>query len=285
MITEKYKRVIEEFLGQTITRVSLLADTFPSWLYRLDTNKSYVCKITKRQPLAYQYDNHKRIYQEWNCKQSSLCFRIPEPYLLGPDGQFVLMEYVEGVNLLRFLTTSRSDVSGLFEKVGLSLRQFHRLVAVFREDARDLQECKSIADVLVEPGGPEIAQRLNHVSPNQCGVIFRDFTPTNVLATTNEDLYFVDIPEVFYRGPYYYDLARFIDTTKVFGLTTKPWWFLRQPKCIQQAVEAFLKGFDPALDLGRLKEMQQVQRKEHVHYKTHETRVRGMILELLYKYL
>lgn len=285
MITKQHMYVIEEFLGQTISRVSLLADTYPSWLYRLEADKSYVCKISKRQPLDCQYDNHWRLYQEWREKQSSFCFMIPKPYLLGPKGQFMLMEHVEGETLLGRLTTSRSDILGLFTKVGLSLRQFHRLVAVFKDEARDLSDCKSMANVIRKRGGTQIARCLDLVSPNQCGVIFRDFTPSNVMATTQEDLYFIDFPDVFYRGPYYYDLARFIDTTKVFGFIAKPLRFLRQPKKIQQAVEAFLTGYDPVFDLNCLKKMQHVQRMEHVHYKTQETRVRGMILKLLYKYL
>lgn len=284
MIDDQYKRVIEDYLGQAISKLSLLAETYPSHIYRVEAGKIYVCKVTKECSLARQYENHRRVFNHWSQQQTSFNFKIPEPYLLGPRGQFVLMEYIEGLNLLNILNQHHPKAMRLFKQAGRGLNQYHKLVDTFKE-ATDLMECESIQAVLARPGGHEIRKRLERIDTDKCGVIFKDFTPANIVVTKQDELYFLDIQDVFYRGPLYYDLARFIDTTKVFGLVTKPLVPLGKYIRIRQAITAFMSGYDQAIDLELLHEIQSIHRQEHVHIKMTATRVRGMILKLMYKFL
>jgi len=283
MIDETLKDLIEDYCGQPIASCRLLAETYPSRLYCLQADRTYVLKVTKQVSLVNQYRSHQRIYERWLSQQETCSFGIPQPYLLDPEGRFILMEYVDGPHLIEWLRRFPAAAVDLFSCAGQSLRQYQDLVDILRSEARDLKTHDSIRNVLRESCGTQIEQHLDRVVQNDRGAIFRDFTPTNVVVNAQRELYLIDIPDVLYQGPRYYDVARFVDTTKVFSLIDKPWISIFRYGHVHRAVQAFLEGYDPEINDSLLKDMQFVHRQEHILFKTRATRLRGIILEGLYK--
>ena len=95
----------------------------------------------------------------------------------------------------------------------------------------------------------------------------------------------MDVQEDFYGGPFYYELARFVDTTLVFSIVRN----LRQVwtcyPAARRAAAAFLAGYGNTVDETLLKSMQSVHRWEHVHIKQTVTPRRALVLKVLYTVL
>jgi hypothetical protein len=118
------------------------------------------------------------------------------------------------------------------------------------------------------------------VPQDRFGIIYKDFTPSNIVVDLQGTMYFLDIQDDFYRAPLAYDWARFIDTTKVFSIVRKP-SMIFSFDLVKRAVNAFLEGYGGAAD-EYFQSIQFVHRTEHVHIKITKTRMRGIILKLLY---
>ncbi len=279
-------RLIEARFKETIEDVRLLTETKPSRLFHLCGNRHYVLKQTKRVPLQRQFNNHKTVYDQWLTRRDRLEFRIPEPLLLGPDGRFILMEYIEGANLLTRLVTEEPGFEALFSQVGRGLRQYHDLMTgAMKEGVQDLREYEYMADLLRQPGGSVIDDCLDDFPPNTQTVLFKDFTSANVVVSEAGHIYFLDIQEAFYTGPFYYDLARFIDTAMVFSIVRKPSRMLPAMSPMRRAVQAFLTGYGTEVDCAWLKRMQGIHRKEHVYIKKTVTPLHALVLKILYTVL
>ena len=59
--------------------------------------------------------------------------------------------------------------------------------------------------------------------------------PINFMPKPTE-IFFLDVQEAFYFGPFYYDLSRFIDTTKVFSIIKNPLCVLGGYNRVRRAV-------------------------------------------------
>jgi len=182
---------------------------------------------------------------------------------------------------LNKLLRQREAAIELFHRTGRALCQYHELAQkAFSHEAVDLRECDSMKELLKGKKGSVVEAALNRIPPKNTGVIFKDFTPSNVVINDSGQIYFIDIQEQFYRAPLAYDWARFMDTLRIFGLVRKP-SMLRFFSLIRQAEEAFLRGYGGTRDLY-FKDIQYVHRMEHVHIKITKTPLRGVILKLLY---
>jgi tRNA A-37 threonylcarbamoyl transferase component Bud32 len=281
MIDPEYKNLIEEQLDEKIERTRLVTETKPSYIFHIWGKRQYILKQTKRIPLHRQFENHKRIFKVWLDRKEELLFKIPEPYLLGPKGKYVLMEYVDGKNLLDLLLAKKISVNDLFHRAGRALHQYHGLAKnTFSNIAIDIRNCDSVREILAGPKGPSIEKALNSIPADYCGVVFKDFTPSNVIIDQQGAMYFLDVQEYFYWGPLAYDCVRFVDTTRVFSLVSKPSMILSFD-LVKQATNAFLEGYGENND-EYFRIIQSVHRAEHVHIKITRTKMRGIILKLLY---
>ncbi len=283
MINETYKMFIEKRLGETIEESQLLTETHPSRIYHISGKRQYILKETKRVALNHQFAIHKKVFQAWSDQKNTLAFSIPEPFLLGPDGRFMLMEYVDGDNLLKRLVSGQDNIEELFRQAGRGLRQYHALVTqAFNDAKRDLSQYEYMAEVMAKPGGHVIRSRLGEF-PSKCKrILFKDFSPSNVVVSRSGKIYFIDVQEAFYFGPFYYDLSRFIDTTKVFSIIRNPLCMLSGHHRVRRVVRAFLAGYGNEVDFDLLKKMQYVHRKEHVHIKMKVTPLSAIVLKVLY---
>ncbi|MCF7973904.1 MAG: aminoglycoside phosphotransferase family protein [Phycisphaerae bacterium] len=277
---------IETRLSETIHEVRQLAETKPSSIFYLRGQRDYVLKRTKRVPLGREFESLQKVYDLWLTQKACLEFRVPKPYLLGPEGQFILMAYIDGETLLAKLIAEEEGVETLFSRAGRGLKQYHDLMTDRMHDgAEDLSEYEYMADTLRQPGGSLMRERLGNFPPETRRVLFKDFTPANVMVSEAGHIYFVDIQEIFYTGSLYYDLARFIDTTKVFSIIKKPARALRGIHHIRRAVQAFLSGYGHEVDHGLLKRMQVIHQKEHVYIKNTVTPMNALVLRTLYTVL
>jgi len=281
MISETYKTFIEKNLDETVKKSQLLTETYPSRIYRVSGRHQYVLKETRRTALNHQFANHKKIFEAWLGRRDALIFKIPEPFLLGPEGTFILMEYVDGDNLLNLLLKKNDNVIDLFHRAGQALRQYHDLAKdSFVDSAIDIKSCDSIREIMSSSKGPAVEKALDSIPQDCFGIIYKDFTPSNIVIDRQGAMYFLDIQDDFYRAPLVYDWARFIDTTKVFSIVRKPSMILSFG-LVKRAVNAFLEGYGGAID-EHFRTIQFVHRTEHVHIKITKTKIRGVILKLLY---
>jgi hypothetical protein len=284
MINETYKIFIEKELDETIGESRLLAETYPSRIYYVSGKRQYILKETKRIILNHQFANHKKLFEAWFDHKDLLAFKIPEPFLLGPGGAFILMEYVDGDNLLNLLLRKRKDVVDLFHRAGQALREYHDLARdSFADNVVDLRNCDSIREIMAGPKGPAVERALDSIPRDRFGIIYKDFSPSNVVVNQKGAMYFLDIQDSFYRAPLVYDWARFIDTTKVFSIVRKP-SMIFSFDLVKQAINAFFNGYGGTVD-EYFRAIQFVHRTEHVHIKITRTRMRGIILKLLYMFV
>ena len=286
MIDTKTIHFIEERLDEKIDDIQVLADTKPSRLFELRGRRRYVLKQTKRVPLHRQFSTQRRVFDLCRDQTEEMLFSVPEPYLLEPEGRFMLMEYVEGDTLLNRLCRREPGVEDLFHQVGAGLQQYHRLLtARFNDVKTDLREYPFMAEVLATRHGPAIQARLARFPAESDRVLYKDITPANVVVSPSRRIYFVDVQEDFYGGPFYYDLARFVDTTLVFSIVRNPHRVWTCYPAARRAAAAFLAGYGQTVDETLLKSMQYVHRWEHVHIKRTATPCRALVLKVLYTVL
>lgn len=283
MIDASIIQNIEVGLDEDIHGHHLLTETYPSRIFVLQGQRDYLLKQTRTIPLGKQFANHKRIYDVWFPRRDELEFKIPKPYLLGPDNDYIVMEYVNGENLLTQLIQGREDIVTLYRRTGQSLRQYHALATeAFAPMAEPLIRYGYLVELLAKRAGRQIEERLDAFPVDTHRVLFKDFTAANIAVTQTGDIYFLDLQDVFYTGPLYYDLSRFIDTTKVFSIVRNPLCLLRGYGRVREALDAFVQGYGSESDPELLTKMATIHRQEQIYIKTTKTWVRGLVLRLLF---
>lgn len=284
MITLQDKKLIEQQLNEKFDSVILLAETRVSSIYVLDGKNKYIFKHSKKKPLNNFFKNQKKIFNMWKKRKDSCDFRVPEPILLGPDGRFMVIEYVKGENLLTKLVKGQNNTESLFYKTGRSLKQYHTLATQAFADTKEHKEnCEKIKDLLERTNTSFVANLVSEFPSDCTRALFRDFTPTNIMVSSNDNIFFLDINDIVYLGPFYYDLSRFIDTTKVFCLINNPLSIFTGYHNTKKAIKAFLSGYGEDVNRDLLKKMQFIHRKDHIRFKKETNLFRGLILEILYK--
>ena len=284
MLDDKVISLIEERLDEKVVAVKLVSETSPSYIFHITGKRQYILKQAKSGFLEDEFENHKRIYQLWLDNKNILDFVIPKPYFADRNKRFTLMEYIEGENLLRTLINNRDNLASLFQKTGLGLNQYHKLVTQsLTGTSGDISRYKDMDDMLSKKVCRKVHKYFTEF-PEECyRILFRDFSPTNVIISADNKIYFIDIPDTFYFGPFYYDLSRFIDTTKVFGVIKNPLFISTGCSRIKRALDSFLKGYGDDINMDLLKKMQLIHRDEHVRFKKTITPLRAFILKVLYK--
>ncbi len=277
------KETIEQRLAERVESMHLLAETAPSRIYLVRADRQYVVKESKKGSIVQEYSHHKAIYECWLPRRDQLGFGIPRPYFLSDDRRFFMMEYIEGDNLLRILLQGTGDVQGLFRQTGQYLRQFHDMTTNHLAlQTRPLTECDSIRKLLTGPQRPLLDTCLGAFSETTYRAIFKDFTPSNVVINQAGQVYFLDYHELGYYAPFYYDLARFVDTTRVFGLIRRLPYSAIGFHRVRQALACFIEGYGNEAEPALLKKMQIVHRREHVRMKLDYSLWRGILLRLIY---
>lgn len=277
------KNTIEQRIDEPVVSMHLLAETAPSRIYLVRAGGHYIVKESKKSDIEQEFGYHKAIYEYWLSERSQWEFGIPKPYFLSDDQQFFMMEYIEGDNLLRILLRGTGDVKGLFRQTGKYLRQFHDMTTAYlTHQTKPLTECETIKKLMAGSRRSRLKTCLEAFSDITSQAIFKDFTPSNVVISQTGRVYFLDYHDLGYCAPFYYDLARFVDTTRVFGLIRGLPNSVINFYRVRQALEGFLEGYGDDVESSLLKKMQIVHRKEHVRKKLDVSLWRGVLLWLTY---
>jgi hypothetical protein len=275
---------IETKLGEKINTVTLIKETSCSFIYHIKTNREYVLKKTKSETIEREFDNHEKMYGLWFAEKKNLSFRIPEIFFLNEDKKAYLMEYIsDGKNLLEILLQKRIDTVDVFYKTGACLNQYHGLATKYlAADRQNINEHNTIKQLLNSRLKNKVTTCLDIFSTDTYRTIFKDFSPSNIVADNKGNIYFLDFQNLHYYAPFYYDLARFIDTTKAFTLVRKPIFYMRNFPSINKALNSFLDGYGVKIDNLLLKKMQYLHRKEHIRMKANKSNLDATILRLIY---
>ncbi len=278
------KDTIEKQLNEKIDSIELIKETSCSFLYHIKAQKQYVLKKSKAKSISEQFNNHKKIYECWRKGKENLNFKIPEVYFLAGDKKYYVMEYISGaVDLLQLLFQNKNSAAGIFKRAGECMNQYHGLAtkSLF-DDKQSMLEHNTIKQLLDSKAEDKVRAVLDSFSEDTCRIIFKDFTLSNIVLDDSGNIYFIDFQKIYYYAPLYYDLARFIDTGKVFALVKKPLFFLRNCGKINAILNSFLNGYNPELDRELLKKMQWLHRAEHIQMKANKNKRDAVILKLIY---
>jgi len=275
---------VEKKLGEAISHVTLLRETSCSFLYCLEGDKKYVLKQSKKADISHEFQNHQIIYECWAKDKENLDFKVPQVYFLSDGRDFYLMEYIDGaVNLLDVLFQHHHDRDEIFRRAGVCLRQYHGLTTRYLlEKRKSIFVHNTVEQLLNSKSAEKLKSWLNEFDEQTYRIIFKDFTFSNLALDRSGQLYFIDFQNIYYYAPFYYDLARFIDTFKVFALVRRPGFSLLNRGKIRSALESFVQGYDTKLDRGQLKTMQQFHRAEHIQMKAAKDKFGALVLRLIY---
>ena len=278
------KETIEKQLNEKIDSITLLKETSCSFLYHIKAKKEYVLKKSKSQSISEEFNNHKKIYECRLREKGNLDFKVPEVYFLADDEKFYVMEYIRGAgNLLEILLQNKDGAGEVFRRAGECMNQYHALTTKYLiDDKQSMLVHDTIKQLLDSKAADKVRAFLDSFGEDTYRIIFKDFTLSNIVLDDNNNIYFTDFQKIYYYAPFYYDLARFIDTGKVFALVKKPLFFLLNCGKINSILNSFLDGYNPGLDRELLKKMQWLHRAEHIQMKANRSRRDALILKLIY---
>jgi hypothetical protein len=284
MIWADYYEEVAHALGEQVTFGGLLKDTYGSRLYLLKGEKEYVLKLSKSVSLSGEYRNHQCVYDLWS-KCDGVGFAIPKPYFVGDDESYYVMEYVKAATgLPEILPKCGADSLDIYRRVGSSLRDYHEMMTSnFGGDKIPIDSHVYIEELLSRGDGNGVREILGQFTEDSYRAIFKDFTFSNVVLDADGRIYFIDFQSIDFFGPFYYDLARFVDTFKVFTFTGHPLFYVGNVGLIKKTVESFLDGYNLGLDKSLLTKMRKVHQQEHILTKELQKPLHGLILKCLYK--
>ena len=278
------KDTIEKQLNERIDSFTLIKETSCSFLYHVKAQKQYILKKSKAKSISEQFNNHKKIYECWLSEKENLNFKIPEVYFLSNDEKYYVMEYISGaIDLLQLMFQNKNNAAEIFKRAGESMNQYHTLTTKSLFGGKQsMLEHNTIKQLLDSKAADKARAILDSFSEDTCRIIFKDFTLSNMVLDDDGNIYLIDCQKIYYYAPLYYDLARFIDTGKVFALVKKPLFFLLNCGKINAILNSFLNGYNPELNRELLKKMQWLHRAEHIQMKANKNKLDAVILKLIY---
>lgn len=278
-----YREEIEKQLNEKLSSIRLLRETDCSFLFQINAKRNYVLKKSKSRDINQEFSNHKIIYRCWSEEKDNLAFKIPALIFQTADKKAYLMEYIDGANLLDMLLKNGERTAGIFKRVGKCLCQYHRLVTKYLDEKKiDITEHPAVKRLLEGPKAEKLNSCLRLFDRDSYRILLKDFTPSNIVIHKNNDIYLVDFQTIYYSAPLYYDLARFIDTTRVFTLVRRPLYFLLGYRKLNRILDGFLEGYGKDPDPAHLRAMQRFHRAEHILSKLDNHKLDAMMLKLIY---
>ncbi len=287
MIQTQQFEAVAQRLGDDIEHAELLKETSLSKLYLLEGRQKYVLKENKCGNIRTEYDNHLRVFEIWSRHKEAAEFYVPKTYFLNEDESFYVMEYIaEAIELRETLPKQAEKALDSYDRTGRCLRQYHEIMTEEIVDNRmDIENHPILAKLLAGKNGKHMQKILSEFGEECYQIILKDFTFSNVMVDTKGKLYFFDFQKIEYYAPFYYDLARFIDTLKVFTFLEHPIFAIRRWPLIKKATKRFIEGYGKPVDQKLLRSMQLFHRKEHVFEKYRNAPLKAMILKFLYIFM
>ena len=278
---------IEKRLSEKITTFEHLKETSCSRLYRITGANEYVAKETKSGSIAGEFEHHKLLYQLWIDEKASLDFIIPKVYFLSEDETFYVMEFVQcSFNMQSILNEKHTFAVDIFSKAGQCCNQLHQLLTKYMfEKKKKFSSCNLVLDIKGH-SAKKINRYLTDFNIDELCVIVEDLKPSNILIDDALNVYFIDFQHDYYSCSFYYDLARFTDTAKLFAFLKNPIYYVFHLRYINDALGSFLKGHQSNLNKDSLIKMRYVHRKLHVQRKFKAAGwLDAMVLRLIYCFI
>ena len=278
---------IDTQLQERIEALSPLKETSCSRLYLARGRQTYVVKQAKKENIRQEYDNHRTVYDCWRQEADHVDFRVPETYCISEDQTYYVMAYIEGAkNLNDLLRQDLEDIRKPFAEVGVSLRQYHRVMTDhLGQDPENILSHDTMEQLLGRERAARLLADFATFNEETYRVIFKDVTASNILLGGDGRVYFIDFQHIRYWAPLYYDLARFIDTTQALTLVHRPLFFLKERHKINSVLRCFLDGYNGEFNEADLRRMQGVHRREHIQMKRKHGWLDAVVLSLIYRFL
>ncbi|MFA6495509.1 MAG: phosphotransferase [Patescibacteria group bacterium] len=285
-IESQMKNKISDYFSSKVLQLKLLRETDVSYLYLAElSNIKILAKQYKNISIKHEYENQLYIYTIINDHYQNKLFRVPRPFFFSESENFFTMEYIpDAKNFLDLLfILPLNQVQQLSQKVGLALYEYHVLLTKYlSQKKKSIYTGDSMQELFKTKKGSTIKKIIDKFPENTTSVIYRDFTPTNIMFR-NDEIYFIDFQTICYTGPFFYDLARFQDVTRIFSFLKHPFSYLYHRKTILMILDQIVQGYNEKkyVDRNLLKMASFIHHKEHAIMKN-KNKFNKYILKFLY---
>ncbi len=250
-------------------------------------NENYIIKQSLNGSIIKDYKNHELVYQIWNRVKGDVDFIIPEPLFCDVDSKYYIMEFISDANNLQdiVLNDDSTNLEDSFNRIGKVLYQYHHFMTLHLLSKREeFEGHNTLKSVLTSRKKGIFINLMNHFDESMYSIIFKDFKPSNILIDLNDKIYLIDFQNIYYYAPFYYDLARFIDSLKVFTFFKSPMFYFLNRKRINRFIECFTKGYSESkIDIKLLNDARKIHQMEHIFMKKDKGHnMKAFILEIFY---
>ena len=291
MIEKKYTKIVEDYFGEKVVSINLINRTSLSEIYLLKTEleNKYILKegLTGKENIYKEYLNHEVVYNVWHALRETLNFYVPAVYFHDGIHNYYVMEYVENSIDLQTLIfkLDKNKIEDLLYKTGNAFCEYHEKVSTrFKDRKKAFNECRMVNPKERLTTKNHLLDLYTSMPADTYRFIFKDAKPSNVLIDNKERVWLVDFQNIYYFAPFYYDIARFIDTLRIFSFKKSPLKYLLKRKKISNLVESFIQGYGKDISLKYLDVARRIHQKEHVEMKYKRGQMLEMfILKALYK--
>ncbi len=260
MTIKRIIRRIEKQIGENIHSYKLMSTTDCSRVYEIRSkHQSYVLKLGKHgENMHKDFMNHSMVYKSWLNKRNYLNFNIPEPFFSDIKENFYVMKYVERSKNIQSILHDDilkdfTKLIDIFSRSGMALKEYHNLFP--REMSFKKSFCRFDSNRLKEAETyekNEITSLYESLPKDDFCYIHADFKPMNVLIDNKNRIWIIDFKEIFYFGSPYMDVARFIDSAKIFTFLHSPFTYLKKRMLLNELLTHFLYNYDCNLNLKSL---------------------------------
>lgn len=280
-------KIIEKELKVKVLTITLFKKTNPSEIYIANTqNKKYIIKKGLGESIEEEYINHKTIYKIYLENKDAAFFSIPKPYMINKKGNYFVMEYIENANNFQELILNKNFklLNEIASSIGKSIYSYHQLATKYLTTRTNIFDHGTMQLVISSKHGNKIINLYKKIPNNSFCIIFKDFKATNILVDKYKNIYFIDFQKINYYASYYYDLARFIDTTKIFTFVKNPIYYLLKRKNISNIFANIINSYKKDINLNYLYIAQKIHQTEHIFMKKEKGHfLNSVILQLIYK--
>jgi len=247
---------LEENLNMEIECINLIKKTDSSSIYLLmNKNMKYILKRSLNGNIIKDYRNHEAVYKIWESCKKDINFIIP------------------------------ANLEKQFNHVGNVLYQYHHCMTLHVLSKRkEFTEHNTLKSVLSSKKKKMFRDLLGHFDRGTYTIIFKDFKPSNVLIDKNNKIYLIDFQNIHYCAPFYYDIARFIDSLEVSTLFKSPLFYFLNRRRLNRFTECFMKGYsESTIDNGLLNDARKMHQIEHVFMKKDKGQsMKAILLKMFY---
>lgn len=287
MINKEELKEIEKKLGENILSCILLKKTDCSEIFLINSkeNKYIIKKDRNNKDISEEFNNHKIICHIFKTHKKDIHFAIPEVYFLNKNSIFYVMEYINNAKNIQEIIFENNfkRLEKIFQNLGKALYCYHSNLTRFLRYKFSILEHGTIKSILASKYKNKFMREYNQLPKYSYRRILKDFKATNILVDKKNKIYFIDFQKIYYFAPFYYDLARFIDTTKSSTFINSPLYYLLNRRKIKFLFKEFIRNYKEEVDERLLNNARKIHQLEHVYMKRERGQfLNSIILKIIY---